>query len=75
MFPKDKWKLRSMNWFSNYPEFKNLIQHQLSIKAVISSKYGLLLCVCVCVCVTAALVEHNLYNTKFTYLNVQFHDF
>ena len=48
MFPKDKWKLRSVNWFSNYPEFKNLIQHQLSIRAVISSKYGLLLCLCVC---------------------------
>lgn len=39
MFPKDKWKLGSLDCFSNFPDLETLTLCQFLIKAVIPSKY------------------------------------
>lgn len=45
MFPKDRWKLGSFDYFSNFPDLENLAQRQLLIKGVIPRIYGLSACV------------------------------
>lgn len=49
MFPKDKWKLGSLNYFSDFPDLEDLIQPRLSIEAIIPSNFGLLFHMYVCV--------------------------